>query len=77
LQKKLREVELGRASRDTGGELAADVASPLAPDRELAPAFGVSKKKRVRRRECKRYTLRSFSLLFRSSSSSLPQKCFL
>jgi len=34
-------------------------------------------KKRVRRRECKRYTLRSFSLLFRSSSSSLPQKCFL
>ena len=32
---------------------------------------------RVRRRECKRYTLRSFSLLIRSSSSSLPQKCFL
>ena len=29
----------------------------------------------VRRRECKRYTLRSFSLLFQSSSSSLPQKC--
>ena len=34
-------------------------------------------KKRVRRRECKRYTLRSFSLFFQSSSSSLPQKCFL
>jgi len=37
-------------------------------------AFG---KKRVRRKECKRYTLRSFSFLSRSSNSSLPQKCFL
>jgi len=34
------------------------------------------KKERVRRRECKKYTLRSFSLLSRSSSSSLTQKCF-
>ena len=36
-----------------------------------------SKEKRVRRRECKGYTLQSFSLLSRSSSSSLLQKCFL
>ena len=37
----------------------------------------VETEKRVRRRECKRYTLRSFSLLFQSWSSNLPQEYFL
>jgi len=51
--------------------------SGTAAARALSSPSSPKKKKRVGCRDCKRYTLRSFSLLSRSSRSSLAHKCYL